>query len=162
VQTTGAAETLPDGPGRWIVSAVWGHLAAWQALVERLGWQVYGTNTTQAQYPAPALVASDHQPGLEARGVSRLKSRNRPIRPVSLRDETRIAGWLWRLCRALRVLTLTAYRLRIALAERGEDLAGRNPASRTQSTTQPTTERGLAAFANLTLTTLRAAGDCDH
>lgn len=62
----------------------------------------------------------------------------------------------------MRVLTLTAYRLRIALAARGEELAGLNPASRTQSTTQPTTERVLAAFANLTLTTIRAAGDCYH
>ena len=48
------------------------------------------------------------------------------------------------------------------MAERGEELAGLNPASRTQSTTQPTTERVLAAFANRTLTTIRAAGDCYH
>ena len=57
VQTAVAEETLPDGTRRWIVSAVWVHLAAWQAQ-DRLGWQVYITNTTKAHYSAPALVAS--------------------------------------------------------------------------------------------------------
>jgi transposase len=162
VQTALSAETLPDGTRRWIVAAVWVNLAAWQALGERLGWQVYVTNTTRVQYTAPALVASYHQQVLEERGFSRLKSRNLHIRPVYLRDETRIAGLLWLLCLALRVLTLTEYRLRIALAERGEALVGLNPASRIQRTTQPTTERVLAAFANLTLTTIRAASACYH
>lgn len=155
-------ETWPDGTRRWIVSAVWGHLAAWQALGERLGWQVSVTNTPQAQSTAPALVASYHQQVLEARGCSRLKRRTLHLRPVSLRDETRIAGLLWLLCLALRGLTLTAYRRRIALAEHGEALAGLHPASRTQRTTPPTTERVLAACANRTLTTIRAAGDCDQ
>ncbi len=57
VQTHVAQETLPEGTTRWIVSAVWVNLAAWQALVERLGWQVYVTNTTKTYYDAPALVA---------------------------------------------------------------------------------------------------------
>lgn len=91
-----------------------------------------------------------------------MKSRNLHIRPVSLRDETRIAGLWWLRCLALRVLTLPAYRRRIALAEGGEELAGLNPASRTPRPTQPTTERVLAAFANLTLPPIRAAGDCYH
>jgi transposase len=162
VQTAVAEETLPDGSTRWIVAAVWVHLAAWQALVERLGWQVYVTSTTKAQYTAPTLVASYHQHVIEERGFSRLKTRNLHIRPVSLRTETRIAGLLWLLGLALRVLTLTEYRLRTALAERGEELAGLNPASRAQTTAQPTTERVLAAFANVTFTTIRAAGECCH
>jgi transposase len=160
VQTAVAEETLPNGSTRWLVAAVWVNLAAWQALVERLGWQVYVTSTTKAQYTAPTLVASYHQQVIEERGFSRLKTRNLHIRPVYLRDETRIAGLLWLLCLALRVLTLTEYRLRTALAERGEALAGLNPASRAQTTAQPTTERVLAAFANVTLTTIRAAGKC--
>lgn len=162
VQTAVAEETLPDGSSRWIVSAVWVHLAAWQALVARLGWQVYVTNTTKAHYSAPALVASYHQQALEERGFSRLKTRNLHIRPVYLRDETRIAGLLWLLCLALRVLTLTEHRLRTALAARGEELAGLNPASRTQSTSRPTTERVLAVFTSITLTTIGTAGGSYH
>jgi transposase len=162
VQTAVAEEPLPDGSTRWIVAAVWVNRAAWQALLERLGWQVYVTSTTKAQYTAPTLVASYHRQVIEERGFSRLKTRNLHIRPVYLRDETRIAGLLWLLCLALRVLTLTEYRLRTALAEGGEELAGLNPASRAQTTVQPTTERVLAAFANVTLTTIRAAGECFH
>jgi transposase len=159
VQTRVAQETLPDGSTRWIVSAVWVNLAAWQALVERLGWQVYVSNTTQAHYDAPALVAAYHQQAVQERGFSRLKTRHLHIRPVYLRHENRIAGLLWLLCLALRVLSLTEHRLRTALAERGEELAGLNPASRTQSTARPTTERVLDAFADITLTTIEGAGD---
>jgi hypothetical protein len=61
VQTVVAQETLPDGTTRWIVAAVWVHLAAWHALLDRLGWQVYVTNTTRTHYSAPALVGAYHQ-----------------------------------------------------------------------------------------------------
>ena len=158
VQTAVAEETQPDGTTRWIVAAVWVNLAAWQAVVERLGWQVYVTNVPKTHYGAPALVASYHQQALEERGFSRLKTRNLHIRPVYVRDEIRLAGLLWLLCLALRVLTLTEHRVRTALAEHGEELAGLNPASRTQNTSRPTTERLLAVFTSITLTTIGTAG----
>jgi len=162
VQTRVSQETLPDGSTRWIVSALWVNLAAWQALGERLGWQVYVSNTTKAHYGAPALVAAYHQQAVQERGFSRLKTRHLHIRPLYLRDENRIAGLLWLLCLALRLLTLTEYRLRTALAERGEELAGLNPASRSQSTARPTTERVLDAFDAITLTTIEMAGGFYH
>jgi transposase len=155
-------ETLPDGTTRWIVAAIWVQLAVWHALGERLGWQVYVTNTTATQYTAPALVVAYHQQVIHERGFSRLKTRNLQIRPVFLRDEPRIAGLLWLLCLALRVLTLTEHRLRTALVTCNEALRGLNPASRTQTTQHPTTERVLAAFANITLTTIRTMEECHH
>ena len=85
-----ADETLPDGTRRWIVSAggcIWPR----QALVDRLGWQVYITNTTKAHYSAPALVASRASKRLRS-GLQSLKPRNLHIRPVYLRNETRIAS----------------------------------------------------------------------
>jgi hypothetical protein len=154
VQTRVAQEPWPHGTTRWVVSALWVNLAAWQALVERLGWQVYVTHTTQAQYSATALVAAYHQQVVQERGFSRLKTRHLHIRPVYLRDEERIAGLLWLLCLALRLLTLTEHRLRLALAEGGEEVRGLNPASPTQSTARPTTERVLDAFTSITLTTI--------
>ena len=48
--------------------------------------------------------------------------------------------------------------MRTALTERGEELAGLNPASRTQSTARPTTERVLDAFTPITLTTIETVG----
>lgn len=154
VQTRVIQETLPDGTTRWVVSALWVNLAAWQALVERLGWQVYVTNASPAHYRATTLVTAYHQQVVHERGFSRLKTRHLHIRPVYLRDEERIAGLLWLLCLALRVLTLTEHRLRLALAERSEEVTGLNPASRTQGTMRPTTERVLDAFTSITLTTI--------
>ncbi len=162
VQAPVVEEQLPDGTTRWTVGTIAVDLAAWETVVARLGWQVYVSNTTPAQYDAAALVATYHQQPIVERGISRLKTRNLQIRPVYLRDEQRIAGLLWLLTLALRVLTLTEYRLRAALTERTEAVAGLNPASRTQTTQRPTTERIIAAFDNLTLTTVVSAGGCQR
>jgi len=158
VQTAREAVTLRDGTTAWVVTAIWVDLAAWQAMVDRLGWQIYVSNTTPDQYDVPALVAAYHQQPVHERTFSRLKTRNLRLRPVFLRDETRIAGLVWLLCLALRVLVLTEQRLRAALQAQGAELVGLNPASRTQATTQPTTERVLRAFRNLTVTVVTGVG----
>lgn len=152
-----------DGQPRWVVTGVWVELPPWQALIDRLGWRVYVTTTSATQYDARAVVATYHGQAIQERGFARLKSRNLQIRPLYLRDEVRIAGLVWLLCLALRVLTLTEHRVRTALTERQEVIVGLNPASRTQATARPTTERVIAAFDNLTLTTIEmAAGTHRH
>ncbi len=153
-----AAETRPDGSARWTVRSIAVDVAAWQAMVKRLGWPVYVTNTTADQYTAPALVDAYRHKVIQERGFARLKTRNLRIRPVYLSNERRIAGLTWLLCLALRVLTLTEYRLRTALQQRGETLAGLNPASRAQTTARPTTERVLTVFQNITRTALALPG----
>jgi transposase len=158
VQSALEERTLPNGTTAWVVAAFWVDLGAWQAMVERLGWQVYVTNTSAAQYDIPALVASYHQQVVHERSFSRLKTRNLQLRPVYVRDETRIAGLVWLLCLALRLLVLTEQRLRTALQNQGTALVGLNPASRTQATTKPTTERVIRAFRNLTVTVVTGAG----
>ncbi len=154
VQVTLAAHPHPNGATRWTIDTYAVDLAAWQRLVDRLGWAVWVSSTTPAQYAAPALLAVYRQQVSQERGFSRLKTRNLHIRPLYLTNRPRIVGLTWLLCLALRVLTLTEYRLRTALAQRGEHLAGLNPASRSQTTQRPTTERVIAAFQNLTLTRL--------
>jgi len=158
VQTRLEQVRLRDGSTAWLVAAVWVDLVAWQAMLQRLGWQVYVTNTTPEQYDLPTLVAAYHQQPIHERSFSRLKTRNLQLRPVFLRDERRIAGLVWLLCLALRVLTLTEQRLRTALQEQGAELVGLNPASRTQATTQPTTERVIRTFRNLTVTVVTGEG----
>ena len=158
VQTALEGQVLPDGTTAWVVAAIWVDLPAWQAMVERLGWQVYVTNTTPAHYDIPALVATYHQQVVHERGFSRLKTRNLQLRPVFVRDETRIAGLVWLLCLALRILVLTEQRLRTAVQNQGTALVGLKPASRTQATTNPTTERVIRAFRNLTVTVVTGVG----
>lgn len=147
-----ACEASATGQPAWVVSALWVDAAAWHALVARLGWQVYVSNTTEAEYTVQALVASYHQQPVQERGFSRLKTRNLHLRPVYLRDETRISGLVWVLCLALRMLVLTEHRVRQALQTTEEPLVGLNPASPTQGTTHPTTERMIRAFRNMTVT----------
>ena len=162
VQSRLAPLTLRDGRTAWVLVGVWVDLAAWQAMIERLGWQVSVSNTTAEEYDVEALIATYHQQVVHERSFSRLKTRNLHVRPLFLRDETRIAGLMWLLCLAVRVLVLTEQRLRVALREQEMALVGLNPASQTQATTQPTTERVIRAFRNLTVTIVTGEGWEQH
>jgi transposase len=142
----------PSGQPCWIVESIAVEVAAWHAHLERLGWQVCLTSTTRQQCSAATVLETYHGQAVHERDFARLKSRAVHIRPVYVRDEQRIAGLVWVLMLGLRVLVMGEQRLRAALAERGESLAGLNPASRAQGTTRPTTERVLAAFQEITLT----------
>ncbi len=142
----------------WVVGALAVERQAWAAHLERLGWQVYLTTTTPAQYSVAQIVETYHGQVVHEREFARLKSRALHIRPVYLRDEQRIAGLVWLLMLALRVLVICEQRLRAALAARGASLGGLNPASRAQQTTRPTTERVLDAFKEVTLTRWRGPG----
>jgi len=142
------------GKTYWLVTDIAVDALAFEAKMARLGWQVYVTNATPEEYATADLVHVYSQQPIQERGFSRLKTRTLRVRPVYLRDEQRIGGLMWLLCLALRVLTLTEWRLRGALSERNEQIVGLNPASRTQPSANPTTERVLAAFGNLTWTRL--------
>ncbi len=152
VQVHLTQDPAPDGSPRWRVSTFALDQAAWDAYVERLGWHIYLTNTTASQYAAATLLGCYRHQVLHERSFARLKTRHLNIRPVFLRDEQRLMGLTWLLCLALRVLTLTEFRLRSALQTRHETLMGLNPASRSQTTLRPTTERVLKVFSTLTLT----------
>ena len=158
VQTALEPVALRNGSTAWIVAGVWVALGAWKAMGDRLGWQIYVTNATPEQYDVRALVASYHQQPVHERSFSRIKTRNLHVRPVFVRDETRISGLVWLLCLALRVLVLTEQRLRAAMQEQGIKLVGLNPASRTQTTSTPTSERVIRAFRNLTVTVVSGVG----
>jgi transposase len=148
-------DPAPDGSPRWRVADFALDQADWTVHIERLGWHIYLTNTTLSQYDAPTLLDCYRHQVFHERSFSRLKSRHLNIRPVFLRDEQRLVGLTWLLCLALRVLTLTEFRLRSALQSRQQSLTGLNPASRSQATLRPTTERVLKVFNTLTLTILK-------
>lgn len=156
------AETLPDGSQRWIVAGFSVHWQAWQHMVARLGWRVYLSNTTAQQYDAAALVAVYRHQVIPERTFSRLKTRHLNIRPLYVRDEQRLVGLTWLLALALRILTLTEHRLRSALEYSHQELSGLNPASPTQTTRHPTTERVLQAFQNITFTRINHQGEIQH
>ena len=100
-----------------------------------MGWQQYLTNATPAEYENTALLWTNRHQVFNERTFSRLKTRQLRIRPLFLRSEQRIVGLTWLLALALRLLTLTEFRLRTALQQRDEGLLGLNPAVPSQPVT---------------------------
>lgn len=138
VTVTLRAEPYKDGGQRWLVAGYQCDEAAWQQMVDQLGWQVYLSNAPTCLYADPDLVLTyRRQPRLE-QDIARLKSRNLHIRPVFLHDEQRIAGLTWLLFLALRLILLLEFRLRRQLAQRNEAITGLNPAAKNQTTNRLT------------------------
>jgi transposase len=92
------------------------------------------------------------------RDFSRLKGRPLGLRPVYLQREDHLKGLVRLLSLALRILTLTEFVVRRALAAEDTGLAGLYPGNPKQQTQSPTTERLLAAFANITLSLIQLPG----
>lgn len=162
IKVTLTAEKHKDGGQRWLVAAYERDQEAWQAMIARLGWQIFLTNVPDQDYDVAQLIHTyRRQPHLE-RAIARLKSRNLHIRPVYLHDEQRIVGLTWILVLALRLIVLLEYRVRSELTKRDELIVGLKPGSKTVATQRPTTERMLKAFANITWSTITLDGAQHH
>lgn len=119
---------------------------------ERLaGWRVYVTNLPTGRLSLAGAVNCYRQEWQPEHGFHRLKGGWLAITPLFLRDDNRIRGLLVLLGIALRVLTLTEFVVRRDLAATGEKLKGLYPGNPNRATAQPTAERLLNAFDNLTL-----------
>lgn len=162
IKVTLRTEKHKDGGERWIVAAYERDQDGWQAMVARLGWQIFLTNVPNKAYDAAQIIHTyRRQPHLE-RGISRLKSRNLHIRPVYLHDQQRIVGLTWMLVLALRIIVLMEYRVRRELKKRDEMIVGLKPGSKTVATQRPTTERMLKAFSDITWSTITLDGTQHH
>jgi transposase len=115
------------------------------------GWRVYVTNVPAQRLSLTEAVNCYRQEWQPEHGFHRLKGGLLAIMPLFLRDENRIRGLLVLLGIALRVLTLTEFVVRRDLAATGETLKGLYPGNPNRTTAQPTAERLLNAFDNLTL-----------
>jgi transposase len=158
VQVELTQQPLPHGKSRWIVDSYGLIDSVWQLYCARLGWRAFATNMDSFQMEGPAIVGLYRQQILHERTFSRLKTRHLNIHPIFLRDEQRLLGLTWLLEMALRILTLTEFRIRRTLAETASQIIGLNPAAPTQPTSRPTTERILAAFKHISLTLIDLDG----
>jgi transposase len=113
---------------------------------ERLaGWRVYVTNTPADRLSVSGAVDCYRQEWQPEHGGLLA------IMPLFVRDEQRIRGLLVLLGIALRFVTLTEFCVRRDLAVAGETLPGLYDGNPARATAQPTTERLLKAFHNITL-----------
>lgn len=146
----------PDSPFEMVTTT------SWQLIQERqieaiktshqlAGWRLYLTNALAQRLDLPGAVACYREQWQPERDFHRLKGASLAIRPLLLRSDQRITGLLCLLVIALRALTLIEFVARRNLAQQSEPLQGLYDGNPTRATTQPTTERLLKAFDNLTL-----------
>ena len=156
---TGYAGRGRPGPNRsiqtiethtWTVEVI--HQTAAIDLFNRLaGWRIYVTNAPASRLSLDGAVNCYRQEWQPEHGFHRLKGGLLAIMPLYLRDDERIRGLLLLLGIALRVLTLTEFVARRDLTTTGEKLAGLYAGNPKRATHQPTAERLLKAFDNITL-----------
>lgn len=115
------------------------------------GWRLYVTNTPAARLSVSAAVNCYRQEWQPEHGFHRLKGGLLAITPLFLKDDNRIRGLLLLLGIALRVLTLTEFVARRSLSATGETLKGLYAGNPNRATNQPTAERLLKAFDDITL-----------
>jgi transposase len=115
------------------------------------GWRGYVTNTPAQRLSLVGAVNCYRQEWQPEHGFQRLKGGLVAITPLFVRDENRIRGLLVLLGMALRGLTLTEFVARRDLAAGGEKLPGLYAGNPTRATGQPTAERLVKAFADITL-----------
>ena len=115
------------------------------------GWRQYATNATASRLSLTGAVNCYRQEWQPEHGFHRLKGGLLAITPLFLRDDNRIRGLLLLLGIALRVLTLTEFVVRRSLAATRETLKGLYAGNPNRATPQPTAERLLKAFDDITL-----------
>src|SRR2546422_2464889 len=126
--------------------------------MSQLGWRVYATNQLSEQLTLEQAVEAYRDEYLVERTFSRLKGRPLSLAPLYVqRDDHRI-GLVRLLTLALPVLTLLAGVVRRRLGAPKEELAGLFAGNPKRRTAQPTAERLLEAFSEVTLTVVSAPG----
>jgi transposase len=126
-----------------------------EAAVQRLGWRVYATNAPAEDLSATQAVLAYRQEFLIERGFGRLKGRPLSLTPLYLNRDDHITGLIRLLSIALRVLTTVEHTARQRLAQEQRTVAGLYAGTPTRATAQPTAERLLGAFKEITLTLIQ-------
>lgn len=145
----------PNSPYELVTSTTW------QVTVTRLndaiaifdqlaGWRLYVTNTPLERLDLAAAVSSYREEWQPERGFHRLKGAALAIRPLLLRTDQRICGLVRILVIALRALTLLEFVARRQLAQQTAPLQGLYAGNPQRATQQPTAERLLRAFDDIT------------
>jgi transposase len=125
--------------------------AAFNRFNRLAGWRVYVTNTPAQRLSLAEAVNCYRQEWQPEHGFHRLKGGVLAITPLFLKDDNRIRGLVLLLGIALRVLTLTEFVVRRELTTSGETLKGLYAGNPNRATDQPTAERLLTAFDDITL-----------
>jgi len=122
-----------------------------EAFNQLAGWRLYVTNAPVARLDLNGALTCYREEWQPERGFHRLKGAALAIRPLLLRSDQRIAGLIRILVIALRVLTLLEFVARRQLNQQVEPLRGLYAGNPKRAAPNPTAERLLQAFADITL-----------
>jgi len=126
--------------------------------MSELGWRVYATNHLAEHLTLEQAVEAYRDEYLVERNFARLKGHPLSLAPLYVQRDDHRVGLVRLLTLALRVLTLLEGVVRQRLSEQQEELAGLFAGNPKRQTAQPTAERLLEAFREVTLTVLSAPG----
>jgi len=131
-----------------------------EALIEEkkreLGWQVYATNALTLAL-AQVVWAYRGQYRIED-DWSRLKGRPLGLQPMYLQDEGRMAGLVYLLSLALRLLTLLEHVARARLRQQGANLRGVYAGQPGRQTDRPSAELLLRALKTVSVSVVEVSG----
>jgi transposase len=126
--------------------------------MSQLGWRVYATNHLSEHLSLAQAVEAYRDEYVVERNFSRLKGRPLGLSPLYVQRDDHRVGLVRLLTLALRVMTVLEGVVRQRLSEQQGELAGLFAGNPKRRTSQPTTERLLEAFDEVTLTIVRASG----
>jgi transposase len=135
-------------------------LKAIAATKASLGWRVYATNATAEPLNLGNAVLLYRDEYRIEQSFARLKGHPLSVSPLYVSREDHAKGLLRLLSLGLRVLSLLEFVLRRRLTEQSQPLLGLYAGNPKRATMQPTAERLLEAFGNITLTLIRQSGQC--
>jgi len=146
----------PDSPFEMVETTTWQlQIARNDDVIETFnqlaGWRLYVTNAPVARLDLNGALACYREEWQPERGFHRLKGAALAIRPLLLRSDQRIAGLMRIMVIALRVLTLLEFVARRQLSQQVEPLRGLYAGNPKRAAPNPTAERLLQAFADITL-----------
>jgi transposase len=154
----------PDRPRREIVTvryqitAVSRQTDAIAAQADTLGWRAYVTNAPAGQLSLADAVLTYRDEWLIERNFHRLKGAPLSLDPLFVKRDDQIVGLTNLLSLAVRLLTLLEFVVRRQLQRNQELLVGLIENNPKKGIDNPTTERLLKAFDDITLTIVRLPG----
>ena len=148
----------PDRPTREIVTVryqittVTRQAETIAALQQTFGWRAYVTNAPSEQLTLEQVVLTYRDQWIVERGFHRLKGAPLSLTPLFVQRDDQVVGLTNLLSIAVRVLTLIEFVVRRKLKDKQEKLVGLLAQNPNKGIDNPTTERLLKAFNDITLT----------
>jgi len=145
--------------GRYQITAVTSNKSAIKQVEQQLGWRAYVTNAPKERLSLPQGLLTYRDEWIAERSFHRLKGVPLSLSPFFVQRDDQVQGLVHLLSLAVRLLTLIEFVVRRDLKASGESLVGLYPGNPKKATQQPTAEKILEAFENLTVTLFEIRGN---